>query len=151
MFLFRSFLILLSLTLVSACTTIKIEPIDKKYSINHVCVKNCEKECFDGDMLNIIQEGFERHGLSTQLYNDTLPSDCVYHLKYYCERSWDFATYMHHAELRLYHAQDQIGYAEYHLKGEGGLALTKLESTKKKMDPVIDQLLSSYPLASQAQ
>ena len=151
MFQIRLVLILLSLALFSACTTIKIEPIDAKYSLKQVCIKNCEKECFDGDMLGVIQEGFERHGLSTNVYDDNLPSDCLYYLTYYCERSWDFVSYMHHAELRLYHNQDQIGYAEYHLKGQGGFSLTKFDPTKEKMDPVIDQLLSTYPLVSQAQ
>lgn len=150
MSLFRLVLVLLSLALLSACTTIKIEPIDAKYSMKHICIKNCDKECFDGDMLSVIQEGFDRHGVSTDVYDENLPSDCQYHLTYYCERSWDLAAYMHHAELRLYHNEDQIGYAEYHLKGEGGFALTKFAPTKEKMDPVIDQILSSYPLVGQA-
>jgi len=151
MFSFRSVLVLLSLALLSGCTAIKIEPVDTNFSINHVCIKNCEQACFDGQMLSVIQEGFERHGFSTQVYNDILPPDCEYHLTYYCERSWDLSTYMHHAELRLYHTQDQIGYAEYHLKGEGGLAPNKWDPTKKKMDPVIDQLLGNYPLVRPAQ
>jgi len=142
MFLFRLALLSLSLVLLSGCTTIKVEPIAKKYSMKHVCIKNCEKECFDGDMLSVIQKNFERHGLSTQIYNNDLPSNCEYYLTYYCERSWDMATYMHHAELRLYHAEDQIGYAEFHLNGEGGLAPSKWDPTEKKMVPVIDQLLN---------
>jgi hypothetical protein len=116
--------------------------------MKHVCIKNCEKECFDGDMLNVIQKNFERHGLSTRVYSGDLPSNCEYYLTYYCKRSWDMATYMHHAELRLYHADDQIGYAEFHLKGEGGLAPSKWDPTEKKMAPVIDQLLKDYPLVS---
>jgi len=150
MSLFRLALFSLSLVLLSGCTTIKVEPIDKKFSMKHVCIKNCEKECFDGEMLGVIQKNFERHGLSTQIYNNDLPSNCEYHLTYYCERSWDMATYMHHAELRLYHAEDQIGYAEFHLKGEGGLAPSKWDPTEKKMVPVIDQLLNDYPLVSKA-
>jgi hypothetical protein len=38
---------------------------------------------------------------------------------------WDIAMYMHHAELHLYRGWTQIGYAEYHLKGEGGFSLMK--------------------------
>lgn len=151
MFLFRLVAALLSLALLSACTTMKIEPIDTKHNIKQVCIKNCEQECFDGDMLSVIQKGFERHGLSTQVYREKLPPDCVYHLIYYCERSWDLATYMHHAELRLFYDENQIGYAEFHLKGEGGFALTKFNTTEDKMNPVLDQMLSDYPLVSQAQ
>ena len=51
------------------------------------------------------------------------------------------ATYLHHAELRLEKNGNKIGYAEYHLNGKGGLSLTKWQSTKTKMDPIVDQLL----------
>ncbi len=129
----------------------KIEPIDTMHRMEHVCIKNCEKECFDGDMLSVIQKNFERHGLSTEIYKEDLPSDCIFHLTYYCERSWDMATYMHHAELRLHRAEDQIGYAEFHLKGEGGFAPSKWDPTEKKMVPIIDRLLSDYPLVGRAQ
>jgi len=36
-------------------------------------------------------------------------------------------------------------YAEYHLRGGGGYALTKYEGTGTKMKPVMDQLLAEYP------
>ena len=151
MFLLRFAAALLSLALLSACTTMKIEPIDTRHNLDQVCIKNCDQECFDADMLSVIKKGFERHGLSAQVYSGELPSDCLYHLTYYCERSWDLAMYMHHAELRLFHDKNQIGYAEFHLKGEGGFSFTKYNSTEEKMNPVIDKLLSDYPLVSQTE
>jgi len=33
--------------------------------------------------------------------------------------------------------------AEYHLRGGGGLSLMKWQSTKSKIDPVIDELLKN--------
>jgi len=96
--------------------------------------------------MSVLREGFNRNGITTQIYTGSLPSECEYHLSVMCERTWDMAMYMHHAELRLYRAQAQIGYAEYHLTGKGGLALTKFGSTKSKMDPIIDELLMGHPI-----
>jgi hypothetical protein len=138
MVLIRTFLIILALVAVYSCTAITIRPVNTTLKIKHVCIEDGQQMCFDGDMMSVIRDGFERHDITTQIYAGSLPSECEYHLKYICERTWDMATYLHHAELRLYRAQTQIGYAEYHLKGKGGFSLMKWESTKTKMDPVID-------------
>ncbi len=98
--------------------------------------------CFDGDMINVICDNFERHDISTKIYTNDMPSECEFHLSYMCNMTWDLANYMHHAELRLYHRKNQVGYAEYHLNGTGGLSVMKWNSTKSKMDPVIDELLA---------
>lgn len=54
------------------------------------------------------------------------------------------SPYLSHAELRLEKGGHRIAYAEYHLRGKGGLSLSKWQGTKTKMDPVIDQLLADY-------
>jgi hypothetical protein len=51
--------------------------------------------------------------------------------------------YLTHAELRLWEGGKQIGFAEYHLNGNGGLDLGKWRGTQAKMGPVIDELLAS--------
>ena len=132
------------LALMSGCTSITVKPVDSTLDIKHVCIKDCSEKCFDGRMLGIIQDGFQRHGITTEVYNGDLPSGCECNLTYYCERTWDMATYLHHAEFRLYHSKSQIGSAEYHLRGGGGFALNKWASTKSKIDPVIDELLSGF-------
>jgi hypothetical protein len=143
----RVFLIFLALVAASGCTTITVRPVATTLKIKHVCVEDGAPMCFDGDMMGVIRDGFERHGITTQIYAGNLPSECEYHLSYMCNRRWDLVNYMHHAELHLYRTEVQIGYAEYHLRGSGGLSLMKYESTKKKMDPVIDELLSGHPIA----
>ncbi len=142
----RSLLILLLLILFVGCTSIKVRPVDTAMEIKHACIKDCSSRCFDGAMMGILRDGFERHGIRTQIFSGDVPAECQSYLTYYCERTWDMATYMHHAELRLYQDEDQIGFAEYHLKGQGGFSLSKWESTKSKMDPVIDKLLENYPV-----
>lgn len=134
--------IFLAVVVAPGCTSIKVKPVDNIADIEHVCIEDGEKTCFDGQMLNVISDGFQRHGISTEVYTDNLPPECEYHLSYYCERTWDMAMYLHHAELRLYRAKSQIGYAEYHLNGQGGFSLMKWQKTKTKINPVIDELLS---------
>jgi hypothetical protein len=132
------------LILASGCTKIAVRPVDSTLDINHVCIQDCADKCFDGRMLSIIQDGFQRHGITTEVYKGELPSECKYNLTYYCEITWDMAVYLHHAEFRLYHGKSQIGNAEYHLSGKGGFSLNKWASTKSKIDPVIDELLRGF-------
>lgn len=136
------------LALVSAygCTNVKVQSVNTALEIKNTCIEDGQQTCFDGEMVGVIRDGFERHGITTQIYTGNLPSTCEYHLSYMCERTWDMAMYMHHAELRLYREQVKIGYAEYHLINKGGLSLMKYQSTKTKMDPVIDELLGGNPV-----
>lgn len=138
----RLFLLALAFISANSCTSINIRPVRTTFELQHVCIENGEKTCFDGQMIGVIRDGFERHSITTQVYSGNLPPECQYYLSYMCERTWDLATYLKHAEMRLYQGRNQIGYAEYHLKGGGGLSLMKWQSTKTKIDPVIDELLS---------
>ena len=142
----RTLFLFCLIILASGCTAITIRPVDTQLQIKQVCIKDCQKECFDEQMVDTIRDGFKRHGITTTVNSDESDSQCEYHLSYYCERTWDMAMYMNHAELRLYQGEAQIGYAEYHLRGKGGFSLMKFKSTKEKIDPVIDQLLSGYTL-----
>lgn len=144
MVLSRMLLIALAFAAASGCSAITVRPVNTASEIRHVCIEDSEKTCFDGQMIGVIRDGFERHAITSQVYSGNLPSECEYQLSYMCERTWDLATYMKHAELRLYKGKNQIGYAEYHLKGGGGFSLMKWQSTKTKMDPVIDELLGSH-------
>jgi hypothetical protein len=138
----RFVFVIVALILASGCTSVTVRPVDKNLGMKHVCIENCSERCFDGDMLGIIREGLERHGIASQVYTGNVPDQCEYHLTYMCNRTWDLATYLHHAELTLFRGRNQVGFAEYHLIQGGGLALTKFQSTKTKMDPVIDELLT---------
>jgi hypothetical protein len=151
MVLIRVFFIVIAFVLASGCTTITVRPVNNALEIKHVCITDGQQMCLDGRMIGVIREGFERHGITTQVYTGDLPSQCEYNLSYMCEVTWDFVTYMKHAELRLYRGNAQTGYAEYHLKGAGGFSLMKWQGTKTKMDPVIDELLSGRPIQGQSQ
>jgi len=123
------------------CTSVKVRPVSNVSEIKQVCIRDSPDQCFVGDMLQVLIEGFNRNGIATPVYTGNVPNDCSYHLTYMCNQTWDMAMYMHHAELHLFHGREQVGYAQYHLTGKGGLSLMKWQSTQTKMDPVIDELL----------
>jgi hypothetical protein len=136
----RIVVIILAL-LTAACTSVKVQSVDTSLPLLHVCIqRNHAVEV--SDFLPVLQEGFERHGIGTEIYNGNRPRRCEYVLTYTALRSWDVKTYLSHAELRLLRAGQQIAFAEYHLRVKGGLSLMKFAGTKSKMDPVIDELLA---------
>ena len=126
----------------SGCTSISVRPIDSGLNITNVCIEENPKVIV-GDFLTVVRNGFDRHGIDTKVVSKPAPKECEFVLTYTALKNWDLGTYMHHAELRLERSGRFIGSAEYHLSGKGGLSLTKWQSTKTKMDPVIDQLLSN--------
>jgi hypothetical protein len=126
----------------SGCTSVNVKPVVNVSEIKQVCIRDSPDQCFVGDMLQVIIDGFNRNGISTQIYSaNENQNGCEYRLTYMCNQTWDMAMYMTHAELRLFHGREQVGYAQYHLTGDGGLSLMKWQGTKTKMDPVIDELL----------
>lgn len=145
---FRYSFTVLALMSIFGCTAVKVQPLKSEAKITHVCVKDGKEMCFDGEMMGVILDGFQRHGITTEVYSGNLPPECEFNLSYMCNQTWDMAMYMHHAELRLYQKHYQIGYAQYHLNGSGGLSLMKWQSAKTKMDPVIDELLQDYPIVN---
>jgi hypothetical protein len=91
--------------------------------------------------LSVLRDGFERHGISTEVHSGEAPSTCEFILTYTARQSWDFVTYLSHAELRIEQQGRTVASAEYHLRGKGGFSLLKWQGTRTKMDPVIDELL----------
>ena len=125
----------------SACTSVKVKPVDASLNIQNVCIQENQKVTLDG-FIPMLQEGFARHGISTRVIPDH--RTCEFVLTYTALRSWDVTVYLSHAELHLLHNGQEIASAEYHLRGKGGLSLTKFKRVQSKMDPVIDELLGEY-------
>lgn len=96
------------------------------------------------DFVTVLRDGFDRHGISTEVFSGSAPERCEYILTYTALRSWDFSPYLSYAELRLESKGRKIASAEYRLRGKGGFSLMKWQGTKAKMDPVIDELLKAY-------
>jgi hypothetical protein len=133
-------LLIATLFSLSACTSVTVRPPDPTLMIRHVCIQENPKVRVS-DFVPVLRDGFDRHGISTEVYSGTRPPNCDFVLTYTALRSWDLAPYLSHAELRLERDGRRIAYAEYHLVGKGGFSLMKWQGTKAKMDPVIDELL----------
>ncbi|MGQ4275729.1 Sbal_3080 family lipoprotein [Pseudidiomarina sp. E22-M8] len=129
---------------ISGCTAVQVTQIDRKHNLEHVCIENNPKVIVDG-FVEVVVNGLNKHGISSEVYAANQPKHCEVMLTYTAFRSWDFAPYLTHAELRLFKDNQRIGYAEYRLRGKGGLALNKWASVESKMTPVVDELLGQYP------
>ena len=123
----------------SACTTVKVQKVDTAaHPIEQVCILENPKVAV-GDLLQVLEDGFQRHGIQTSVQRGRVPESCEYTLTYTATRGWDLKPFMNRAELRLKKGKANIASASY--SHGGGLALNKWASTKDKLDPVIDQLL----------
>ena len=126
------------------CTSIQVKPVDEVAAIKQVCVvENPKVEV--SDFVDVIRDGLNRHGIASTVVNADGARSCEVTMTYTALRTWDFAPYLSHAELRLWRDGRQIGAATYHLNGGGGLSLAKWAGTHSKIDPVMDQLLAARP------
>ena len=125
----------------SACTSIRVDPISPTIQMKHVCIQH-NSDVGVRDFLPVVRDGFDRHGISTELVVlGDIPERCEYILTYVAMRA-GLMEYLYHAELRLEHKGRKIGYAEYHLVAKGGLDYVAiLRSTRAAIDPLIDDLL----------
>lgn len=129
---------------VSACTSVKVQELNSgEHQVHHVCIEQNPKVIVER-FPQVIEDGFQRHGITSEVYKGEKPSHCEYSLTYTALKTWDMGAYLHHAEMRLFKNKTKIAYAEYHLNGKGGLALNKWAGVDSKMDPVINKLLSGY-------
>jgi hypothetical protein len=119
-----------------------VRPVDTSVKASHICIKE-NPRVWVSDFVRVLRDGFGRHGISTEVFSGTPPARCEYVLSYTALQLWDFAPYLSHAELRIEKGGRQVAYAEYHLRGKGGLSLMKWQGTRAKMDPLIDELLKS--------
>ena len=127
----------------SGCTSVQVKSLEPSVYVDLICIEQNPKVIVR-DFLGVLEDGIARHGMKTRVYTgDTPPKDCEYIMTYTATQSWDFTTYLSHAELRIYKDNQQLASAIYHLTGGGGFALTKWEGTKTKMDPVIDELFAN--------
>ena len=90
----------------------------------------------------ILSSSFSNHGISTRSFaQGGVPNECEYVLRYSAIRSWDFVTYLTDADLDLQKNGVTVSFANFHLKGGGGLAFTKWKSTESKVNLLVDELL----------
>ena len=141
----RAMLVIFAVTFMSGCTSVRVSPVRSGLNMGEVCVEENKEVTVDG-FLSIVREGFERHGISTRIIDNSGVEKCEYLLTYTAENSWDFASYLSYAELKLENNEKTVGYAKYHMHIRGWVNFIKWKSTKGKIDPVIDELLSNVKI-----
>lgn len=124
----------------TGCTAVTVKPVANMSELLHVCIQDNPKVQVI-DFVPVVQEGFERHGISSEIVSGKMPTHCEYILTYSARRTWDIVTYLSQAELSLKRSGREVASANYHLRNKGGLALNKWKGTKAKIDPVMDELL----------
>jgi hypothetical protein len=130
---------------VVGCTSVTVKPVSSsEHSIEHVCIQRNDRVIVVG-FVKALENGLTRHGITSEVYStDRPPEHCVYTLEYVAHQHWDLATYLWQAEVELRKGAEVVGSAEYHLREQGGLSLTKWSSVETKMAPVMDQLLTNF-------
>lgn len=135
---------LLTLGLLTGCTAVQVTPLQSV--AEDVCIEENSKVLVD-DFVSVLQDGFARHGISTQVHRNIARGQCSHIVTYTARRSWDGVPYLSSAEIKVLDPQRRtLASADYHLRGKGGLSLMKWQGTKTKMDPVIDQLLANVEI-----
>ena len=139
----KKLVFLTALIILNGCTTIRVNQpapsvIDQ---IQQICVEENPKVKVSG-FSQALEDAFQNHRIQTRFFSEsTLPSNCIYTLKYTAFRNWDMVTYLTDADLYLYKEGERIGSANFHLVGGGGFALTKYRSTRSKVADMVNQLL----------
>jgi len=126
--------------LLAACTPAQVHPLDPSIRIDRVCI-HANPQVEVADFLTVLQAGFTRHGIATEVYSEAPPESCEYVLEYEARRSWDGVASLAHAELYLQRAGKTVGSALFDLRGKAGDSLLKAHDPENQMNPVIDRLL----------
>lgn len=137
-------LLLCTVALLPACTSVHVKAVDgSRFKLVHICVQENPKVIIS-DFLQVLRDGIERHGLSTQVFAGyQAPSTCEYIVTYTARQSWDFSPYLSQAQIEMRRGNELVSRADYRLRAKGGFSLTKWASTSSKMDPVIDEMLKN--------
>jgi len=140
----RYLLLVISIFLTVGCTSVKVKPLEASLEVSHVAIKRNSKVIVE-EFLPLLQKKFNEHGITTEVFDENAPKNYSIILTYTALQSWDFSTYLSHAEISLTNSDfKEVASAEYHLIGKGGMSFMKWQSVETKISPVIDELLVQY-------
>ena len=137
----KSHLIISVALLLSACAaTVEVKPISRTATIQHVCILE-NPEAGDADILLLLRDGFDRNGISSEIYKESKPANCEYIVTYSTTYKWEllYGTYLRNAQIRIEKDGRFVATGHYHA-GEGFVA-SKWRGSKAAIDPVIDEML----------
>ena len=68
-----------------------INQLDATYNIKHVCIEENPKVIVS-QFLGVIEDGFQNHSITTEVYVGERPSHCEFNLTYTALQSWDWLS-----------------------------------------------------------
>ena len=131
----------------TGCTVVKVQPIGANHRVENICIIQNPRVTVP-DFVPVMQEGFSKHGITSEFVTNRAGGNCQYTATYNARRSWDFATYLSVAQISVQRNGQQIANANYHLRNKGGFALNKWASVRSKILPVMEELLAQLPKGS---
>lgn len=135
----RTFVAIAAVAILAGCSTMEVRPL--REPITKVCIEKNDDVNVE-DFLQVLEDGLNRNGVSTEVYAGPRPSHCQFRVTYLVWRKWDLVPYLSRAEIRLDKDGTSVAAGTYHLTGGGGLDLGKYRGTKAKIDPVIDEMMN---------
>lgn len=126
-----------------ACTTVDVSPVPARgYPMAAICIER-NPDVVVEDFLQVVEQGFARHGIAAHVVAAPVPTDCDYTLWYSARRRWDIRPVLGYAELRVRYRGETIGKATY--VARPSLSPFKWRSTESKIGPLLDALLAEFP------
>lgn len=124
----------------SACTSVQIKPVSVANNdpVQEVCIVNNSQVTIP-NFESIIIKRIQSHNIRTKTIHSVNKNDCQYKLYYTARRSWDLATYLSQADLKLYKNNMLVGSVEFK---QGGASPIKWRGVESKMNPLVDKLFA---------
>jgi hypothetical protein len=133
----------------AGCAAVKVTPVNPSHRIEHICIQENRKVQVD-EFVVVMQEGFQKHGITSELISGLIPKDCVYSASYIALRSWEGRVYFSQAQIDLQRDGQTIASASLDLKNGSSRARDRKADIRTKMIPIIDTLLGQPPLRGQS-
>lgn len=132
----------------AACTVVNVDPLPYDPACRTIYIRENPKVIEDS-FVSVMLRNIHAHGFRTRVVSDTWePRSYDYVLTYSALQSWDFVTYLSHADVMIFKDDALVASGTYHHRGGSfSLAPVKWFSTESKMTPVFDELFENYSAA----
>lgn len=123
----------------------QVSPLSADLDVQHVCIEKNSSVTID-EFLPVVEDGFIRHGITSELYLGDIPGHCHAIVKYIALRSWDLKTFLSTARIHMFQNSKTVAEIIYFHPNNLNLS-SKFKSIKEKIDPLMDEMLVEYPLS----
>jgi hypothetical protein len=111
----------------------RVQPVTAENRIEHICIQENPKVQV-GDFVTVMQEGFQSHGITSQLVHEQVPAGCITHPHTPRRRTWDMAMYMTDAQIEILRTGADC-FCELSFEGQGGFASNNGLELERRFSP----------------